>query len=336
MEKLHIKGAFELECGRSLPELRLAYKTHGQLNEDGSNVIWICHALTANADPVDWWPGMVGAGRVFDPARYFIVCANIIGSCYGSTFAADTDPATGQPYGAAFPLIAVRDQVRAMSALADSLGVSEIYLGIGASLGGQQLLEWAALEPNRFRRICPIATNARHSPWGIAFNEAQRMAILADPTLYDTANPEAGWQGMAAARAVAMLSYRNYATYQATQLDDKPLLENFKAASYQRYQGEKLCKRFHPWAYLSLSRMMDSHDIGRDRGGEKAALTGISAAAMVIGIESDLLFPLQEQRFLAQHIPHGFLKIVNSKYGHDGFLIEYDILTDMVREFLEE
>jgi len=335
MKTFTIPGSFSLECGDVLEQVEIAYLTLGEMNQQGDNVIWICHALTANADPEEWWPGMVGHGKLFDPGQYFIVCANILGSCYGSTFAGSMKPGSNTAYGREFPLITVRDQVTAMMALKNHLGIKHIRLCVGASLGGMQVMEWAVMEPSQFAKICLIATNARHSPWGIAFNEAQRMAIYADSTLYDD-TPEAGWKGLAAARAIAMLSYRNYRTYGLTQLDNLNKYDQFKAASYQQYQGEKLCKRFHPWAYLTLSRMMDSHNIGRNRESVEAALQMIFTPTLVIGIESDFLFPLSEQQDLARKIPGAFLKVVNSRYGHDGFLIENEILTDIIGEFLVE
>ena len=328
-------GQLELESGNVLSDVEIAYTILGTLNPQRDNVIWICHALTANAIPEEWWPGLVGVGKLLDPNKYCIICANILGSCYGSTFAGSINTATGKPYGSEFPLITVRDHVKVLKELRRFLEIERINLLIGASLGGQHVLEWAIEEPLAIDKICLLATNAKHSPWGIAFNEAQRMALYADPTLYED-TPERGWKGLAAARAIAMLSYRNYKTYQLTQLDTDERIEMYKAASYQQYQGEKLCKRFHPWAYLSLSRMMDSHDTGRGRGGIEHALGSIRAKTMVVGIESDYLFPLQEQQFLARKIPGAFLKVLNSKYGHDGFLIEYEILTEILREFLLE
>jgi homoserine O-acetyltransferase len=328
-------GDFKLECGQTLTNATLAYTLLGE-NPTRNNTIWICHAITANSDPRDWWPGLVGNGKLFDPNKYCIVSANIIGSCYGSTFAGSIDPLTNKTYGDSFPIVTIRDQVNALELLRLHLGIEKIKLCIGASLGGQHVLEWAISSPESFEKICVIAANARHSPWGIAFNEAQRMALRADQTLFDEDNPEAGWKGMAAARATAMLSYRNYRTFKTTQTDPEDPIDGFRASSYQQYQRLKLCKRFHPLAYLSLSHMMDSHNVGRNRGGLNAALLKIKAHAMIIGIESDILFPLEEQRFLARYIPGSFLRILNSIYGHDGFLIEYDVLEQELYEFLEE
>ena len=335
MEQLTIDRPFQLENGAVLPEMTIAYRTYGELAEDGQNVIWVFHALTANAAVEEWWPGLFGPGRLLDPGRYFIVCANMLGSCYGSTNARSINPHTGKPYGKDFPLVTIRDMVAAQQLLQAHLGGKKVQLGIGGSMGGQQLLEWAISDEQLFENICILASNAKHSPWGIAFNEAQRMAIEADPTLYDD-TPDAGAAGLAAARAVAMLSYRNYRTYQGTQSeesDDK--YDDFLAGSYQQYQGKKLVDRFDVLSYLSLSRAMDSHNVGRGRGGVAKALQRISAKALVVGIHSDVLFPVEEQALLATHIPRVQLELIDSTYGHDGFLIEFAEIERLAKPFLQ-
>jgi homoserine O-acetyltransferase len=335
MQYLTINRPFELECGEALDQLTIAYTTHGRLSPEQDNVVWIAHALTANADPLEWWPGLVGPGKLFDPERHFIVCANMLGSCYGSTGPTSQNPETGQPYGKDFPLITVRDMAQAHRLLREHLGIERIRLAIGGSMGGQQVLEWAVAEPELIEHIAVLASNARHSPWGIAFNEAQRMAIEADPSLHD-GGKDAGKAGLEAARAIAMLSYRNYRTYQLAQQDDEEKkLAGFRASSYQRYQGYKLQQRFDPWSYLALSRAMDSHHLGRGRGSTEAALRLIQAKALIIGIQSDVLFPVEEQAFLARHIPRARLELIDSIYGHDGFLIESEAIAQLVKPFLE-
>ncbi|NJL12360.1 MAG: homoserine O-acetyltransferase [Microscillaceae bacterium] len=329
--------AFALECGESLPELRLAYTTLGQIQRDPQgrcrNVVWVCHALTANAEAADWWAGMIGPGKCFDPQHHFIICANMLGSCYGSTYALSPHPHTGKPYFHAFPLITVRDIARSLDLLRAHLGIDQIQLCIGGSMGGQQALEWAILEPTRIARLVVLATNARHSAWGIAFNEAQRMAIAADAT-WGQNHPEAGLKGMRAARALALLSYRNYQAYGHTQTDpQEEKLTQFKAASYQQYQGDKLMRRFDAFAYWALSRAMDSHHLGRYRGGLEAALRRIEAQTLVVGIASDLLFPVSEQQYLAAHIPQAKYLEIDSPYGHDGFLIEFEKISQGIREW---
>ncbi len=324
---------FPLEAGGLLPGFDLAYHTYGQLNEDRSNVVWVCHALTANSEPEDWWPGLVGPGTLLDPARYFIVCANMPGSCYGSTYALSRNPETQAPWFHDFPMLTNRDIARSFDLLRQSLGLETVFLGIGGSLGGQQLLEWAVMEPTLFRNIVPIATNARHSPWGIAFNEAQRMAIAADAT-WANRDPRAGLNGLLAARAIALLSYRSYDAYGQSQLDEDSKLGDFRASSYQQYQGKKLVNRFDAFAYWTLSQAMDSHHLGRGRGSIKAALGTIQSRCLVIGIETDVLFPPEEQRLLAAHISRATFALVSSGFGHDGFLIEVAALTNLIEPFL--
>lgn len=327
--------AFELECGKELPELDIAYCTFGSLSPERDNVIWICHALTANADAQEWWPGLVGPGKLYDPERYYIVCANMLGSCYGSTGPTSIDLGKGTAYGTDFPLITIRDMVRAHQLLADHLGIGRIHLITGGSMGGQQALEWAVMEPDRCAHICLLATNARHSAWGIAFNEAQRMAIEADPSWRDD-DPNAGKAGLEAARAIAMLSYRNYYTYAHSQTEPgDEQLDHFRASSYQRYQGLKLFRRFNVLAYWYLSKAMDSHNLARGRGGLQQALAGITARTLVIGIQSDVLFPIEEQILIARSIPHARLEIIDSNYGHDGFLIEHESIGRLVADFLQ-
>lgn len=327
-------ASFVLEGGGILPELQIAYCTYGKLNPSQDNVIWICHALTANADAADWWNGLVGEGKIFDPNFHFIICANIIGSCYGSTSPLSINPITGQRYGRDFPLVTIRDMVAAHQLLQQHLGINKIKFAIGGSMGGQQVLEWAITDPNLFENICLLATNAVHSPWGIAFNEAQRMAIEADPTIYDDA-PEAGKRGIEAARAIAMLSYRNYKTYQFSQSEENlDTIQAFRASTYQRYQGLKLHLRFNVLSYLALSKAMDSHNVGRGRGGVESALAQVRAKTVVISIQSDILFPVQEQEFIATHIPNARLEIFDSLYGHDGFLIENESITEVLRPVL--
>lgn len=335
MKYLTIEEPFQLENGAALEEIQIGYQTYGTLSEDRNNVIWVFHALTANAVVDEWWPGLFGPGKLIDPDRYFIVCANMLGSCYGSTNARSLSPGTNAAYGKGFPLVTVRDMVKAHQLLQKHLGIDHIQFGIGGSMGGQQLLEWAISDPDLFQSICVLATNAKHSPWGIAFNEAQRMAIETDPTLYTDAE-NAGAKGLAAARATAMLSYRNYRTYQNTQQEAaEDVLSDFRAASYQQYQGQKLVDRFDVLSYITLSRAMDSHNVGRGRGGIESALQKITAKALVIGIHSDILFPVEEQTTLAMHIPEAQLELIDSTYGHDGFLIEFAEISRLAQPFLD-
>jgi homoserine O-acetyltransferase len=300
---LEVMEPLVLECGDVLRDLRIHYTTYGNLNASKSNVVWVFHALTGSSDVAEWWPGLIGEGKVFDPKHDFIICANMLGSCYGSTEAVGFD----------FPLITIKDMVKAHKMLHKDLGLGKIKVGIGGSMGGQQLLEWAVQEPELFETIVPLATNAKHSAWGIAFNEVQRMALEGDPN-----------GGIKTARAIGMLSYRSVDIYSEKQTDTDGRMDDFSASAYQRYQGEKLQKRFSPYSYHSLSRSMDSHNVGRGRGSVVEALSKIKSKAVVIGMESDLLFPIQEQELIADHIPNSTFHPIASKYGHDGFLVEVE------------
>jgi homoserine O-acetyltransferase len=266
-----LPDSFPLESGEVLAGAHVAYRTWGQLNATRDNVVWVCHALTANADVLDWWPGLFGESYFYDPADWFIVCANILGSCYGSTCPLDVDPTTGEARFQKFPLLTIRDLVTAHEALRQELGLTQVHTLIGGSLGGQQALEWAVSQPDVFGNLVVIASSARHSAWGIAFNEAQRLAIEADVTYHEN-RPGGGDAGLAAARAVALLSYRGYDAYGNTQTEpDDSRLRDFRASSYQRYQGNKLVARFDAYSYVTLSRAMDSHHLGRGRGNVAAA-----------------------------------------------------------------
>ncbi len=330
---IQITNPLETETGGELPGYQLFYSTFGKLSPTKDNVVWVCHALTGNSNPTDWWPGLFGKGRLFDPTEYFVICANMLGSCYGSTNALDKNPLTGKPYFHDFPVLTNRDMVAAFNELRLALGFSKVHTLIGGSMGGQHVLEWAIQEPDVFENIIAISTNAQHSPWGIAFNESQRMAIANDAT-WKESTPEAGLEGMKTARSIALLSYRHYFTYQRTQEEDTcEKTDSYLAASYQQYQGEKLKKRFNAYSYWALSKAMDSHNVGRGRGGIENALSKIKANAHFIGIRSDILFPIEEQVYLASHVNDASLDIIDSLYGHDGFLIEWEAMTSSIEKF---
>ena len=342
MNILKINAPFALECGDILPELEIAYHTYGTLNADKSNVIWVCHALTGSSDAADWWAGLIGNGKFFNPFEHFIVCANMIGSHYGSTSPLSIDPRTGHFYGRNFPVITIRDVAKAHHLLAQHFGIEQVKLCIGGSMGGQQVLEWAVQEPDFFEQICVIACGPKMTPWSIALNETQRMAIEADPSVsvenvakitdLETLK-SVGGKGMEAARAIGMLSYRSYEGYNIAQMDDNDTIETFKVQSYQRYQGAKLRQRFNALSYLSVSKTMDSHNVGRNRGGLTKALELIKADTLIVGIQSDILFPIEEQAALAAYIPKSRFDVINSKFGHDGFLIEFDQMLSLLEKF---
>lgn len=332
----HFENVFQLESGGSLPGFQLKYTTVGQLNKDRSNIIWICHALTGSSDFTDWWKELFTDGSPFDPREYFIICANSLGGCYGSTGPLSVNPETSQPYYHEFPAITNRDIVNSFDLLRQHLGIEKIHTLLGGSLGGQQVLEWAIQQPAVFDHLIPIATNAFHSPWAIAINEAQRMAIAADSTWKEN-DPRAGREGMKAARAIGMISFRTYDTYQQTQSEKSlDVQDNFRASTYQRYQGLKLSNRFNAFTYWSLTKAMDSHQVGRGRNSTEAALHKIQAKTLVIGIDTDLLFPIHEQEYIARHISGAQFMSLTSLHGHDGFLVEFDQFKSVVRKFLKK
>jgi len=329
------RQTFKLESGQRLEELEIGFHTYGTLNKNRDNVVWVCHALTANSNVLDWWKGLFGKDNFFNPDEYFIVCANIIGSPYGTTNPLSINPVTGEPYYLSFPQISVRDMVNAHQLLAQHLQINSVEIVIGGSLGGQQAMEWAIIEPDFIKNLIIIAANARHSPWGIAFNESQRLAISADRTFYAN-NPDGGKKGLKAARSIALLSYRSYKTYTVTQQEEKDsIVDDFRAASYQNYQGEKLVNRFNAYSYWYLTKTMDSHNVGRNRNGVEKALSLIKAKTLVIGIKSDVLFPVEEQQYLFRHIPKSAFAEFDSFYGHDGFLIETEALTNIITSFFK-
>jgi len=334
IQELPLSGPLRLESGAILNDVTIAFQTFGMLSEAKDNVIWVFHALTANSNPFEWWPGLVGNEALFNPKDHFIICANMLGSCYGSTGASSVDAKTGEKYGASFPDISISDIVTTLQQLRNHLGISKIKCGIGGSMGGQQLIEWAVREPDLFELIIPVATNAWHSPWGIAFNTAQRMALEADPTFHSRTR-NGGLAGLEAARAIGMLSYRSKETFNKTQSGKRENSDEFAADTYQRYQGAKLAKRFDAHSYYALSKAMDSHNIGKHDDSAEAALRRIRSNVLAIGINSDLLFPPEEQEFIARHCRRGKFTAMDSLYGHDGFLIEVEKLTAIISPFLD-
>jgi homoserine O-acetyltransferase/O-succinyltransferase len=335
-QKLKHTEVFKLESGQTLAELNIAYSTIGKLSPKKDNVIWICHALTANSEVAGWWPGIIGEGKLYDPEKYFIICANILGSCYGTSGPLETDKKTGEPYYMKFPQFTIRDMVAAHEILRNHLEIKKIHTCIGGSLGGQQAMEWAASNPELISNLILLATNAYHSPWGIAFNESQRMAIKSDPT-WQEARADAGQEGLKAARAIALLSYRNYDTYLLSQVEtDLEKTDGYKASSYQNYQGEKLINRFNCHSYWFLSKAMDSHNVGRGRGGIVKALSSIKSNTLLIGITTDILFPVSEQKFLQENIPNSLFNEIDSLFGHDGFLIETEKIERSIKAFYKQ
>lgn len=320
----HAKAPFVTETGYTFPSgITIAYHTYGVLNTERNNVVWACHALTANSKVDDWWSGLFGEGKTLDPTKHFIVCSNVLGSCYGSTGARSIDPHTGNPYGMEWPLITIRDWAKAHDLLRIHLGIETIQLCIGGSCGGHQVLEFAYLIPERIKHLGLLVTSARESAWVIAGHEAQRQAMLADPTLQEN-NHHSGANGMRAARGIALLGYRTIEAYIETQTDQDEIIKDHRASGYIRHQGEKLVKRFYPHCYWHLLHSLDTHHIGRGRGTIEEALGQLNMASTIIAINSDHLIPAPQQIFLAVHMPLTSFHILHSPYGHDGFLIETD------------
>lgn len=328
---------FPLERGGVLPTLRIAYHTYGHMNAAGDNVVWVCHALTANSEVADWWPHTVEAGRFLDPDRYFVVCANILGSCYGTTGPMSLDPATGEPWYLRFPKLTMRDVVRGHQLLARSLGIKRIHALIGSSVGGFQAVEWAVMEPEFIERLALIATAAKATPWQIAIDQTQRMAIEADAS-YRASLPEGGRAGMATARAIGLLTYRGPEGYNLTQQehDEAVRYEGFRACTYQSYQGEKLCRRFDAYSYMAILDTFDTHDVGRKRGGVAEALKRIEARTLVVGITTDIIFTPNEMRELSRKISGSRYHEIDSPFGHDGFLVEHEQLNAILLPFMQE
>ena len=331
----HYPHPFTTEGGFTFPSLDIAYDTFGELNCDKSNVIWVCHALTANSDVADWWEHTVEEGSFLDPAKYYTVCANFLGSHYGTTGPLSINPETGEPWYGDFPLVTVRDMVRVHQLLAQHLDIKQVKLLIGSSIGGFQCLEWSVMDPDFAQKAAFIATTPRTQAWASGFNESQRMAIETDPT-FGQRSPEAGLSGMAVARSIALLSYRGGMAYNISQQDADVDNASFnrRVLSYQRYQGEKLRRRFNAYSYYRLSQAVDSHNLGRGRGKVEDVLKTIKAKSLVVSITSDILFPPQDHDILVANIPQVVYHTIDSVFGHDGFLVEHKLLNNIILDFI--
>ncbi|KAI0041998.1 homoserine O-acetyltransferase [Auriscalpium vulgare] len=398
-QSIHIVSSFQLECGSVLQDVPVAYKTWGTLNDTKDNVMVICHAFTGSADVEDWWGPLMGRGKAFDPNRFFIFCANVLGSPYGTASPITRNPLTGTPYGPEFPSTTIRDDVRLHKQVLDQLGVSSVAVVIGGSMGGMAVLEWPLCSPPGYvRRVVPIATSARHSAWCISWGEAQRQSIYSDPGYEDGYYRTQPASGLAAARMAALLTYRSRDSFESrfgrkpyktassssgikppdsailtsndavaahndghrnarsaplrdapsgstTHSSPRPI---FSAQSYLRYQGDKFIARFDANCYIHITRKMDTHDLARGRSvstsysaGEDESgplaqiLRQLPPRALVIGVESDGLFMLSEQRELADSIPDATLAVIHSPDGHDGFLLEFEQINHHIQAFLQ-
>ncbi len=334
----HCFPVFELESGQELQDVTVTYQTWGRLNARRDNVIVVGHTLTGNTAVDEWWPGLLGPGKALDTECYFVLCANVLGSCYGTTGPVSINPATGRSYGPDFPKVTVRDSVRLHKRLLDELAITGVELVIGGSLGGMQVLEWAFFG-DFVRRLVPIAASGRHSAWCIGWSAAQRQAIYADPTWRN------GWytadsqpkSGLANARRIAMLTYRSQPSFEqrfgrAKQNGN----DRFAVESYLNYQGEKIIRRFDANAYIYLTVAMDTHDISRQRGEYADVLRSIKQSTLVVGIDSDILYPLSEQEEQVRLIPDSQLRVLVSPHGHDAFLIEQQQLNLIIINWMKE
>ena len=331
-EELQI-GAFDFEAGGHLDDVRIVFHHSGC--RDGK-VIWICHALTANSNPEDWWPQLVGKGKLLDPDKYRIVCVNFLCSAYGSTGPASMNPATGKPFLLDFPLTTIRDSVKAFEAVRKHLGIEHIDLLIGSSMGGFQAMEWAAQKPELFGHLIFSATSPAISPWLAAHTETQRMAIEADSSFVGAKDLSGGAAGLRCARAQALLSYRCFRGYGIRQTEpDTDFLFASRAGSYQQHQGDKLVARgFDAYSYYYLCKTLDSHNVGRGRGGVPEALSRVSAPTTVITIDTDGIFPPEEASVWVPFLPDARHHIIRSDFGHDGFLLETEQFTKVLKPIL--
>lgn len=339
-------GDFALESGETLPGAQIAFRTWGQLSARADNAVIVCHALTGSADADEWWAPLFGKGRALDPTTQFIVCSNVLGGCYGSAGPTTLAP-DGRPWGARFPRLTIRDQVRAQIALADALGIRRIRFVIGGSMGGLQALEWALLDPQRVGAVVTIAASAAHSPWCVAWSEAQRLALAADPKYrdghYDPSDPPLA--GLAAARAMAMVGYRSPAAL-GRRFGRSAAADVFGARAadpaalavqgWVRHHGDSLTRRFDAHSYRVLLDAMDSHDIGRGRGGCRLALEQISQPVLVGSVPSDALYVPEDQLALVSQLARASLIAIDSEHGHDGFLIDAGRFEPAIRRFLAE
>ena len=334
-DSITLDKPFRFEAGGSIETLKVAFHTSDREYTPGEPVVWICHALTANSDPTDWWPGMAGEGKTLDPAKYFVVCVNMLGSPYGSSAPTSMDPATGRQYLLDFPKVTVRDIVRANIEVRKHLGINKIDLIIGSSIGGFQAVEWAIMEPDVISKAVFMATAERVPAYLTAYEEAQRMALEADPTFREARSAEGGKAGLECARAIALISYRSFEGYKRTQSEQSPdTLFAGRAASYERYQGKKLSARFDAYCYWTLSNSLDSQNVGRGRGGVEAALACIKAETLCIGIKGDCIFPAPELAGMASLIPGARYAEIESDFGHDGFLLEDGQITNLITPLL--
>lgn len=349
---------FRLASGAELRSVTIAYETYGTLTPNKDNVILITHALTGDShcathgpdDPEEgWWEPLVGPGRVFDTDEYFVICSNVIGGCQGSTGPASINPATGQPYGSSFPVVTIGDMVRAQKRLIDHLGIPFLLAVAGGSMGGMQALEWAVRYPDKVRGLIPIAAPARSYAQAIAYNEVGRRAIMNDPGWRngDYYGSEGPTEGLAVARMLGMITYQSdpsmHRKFGREVVDERlnepyTLSKLFQVESYLEYQGKKLVERFDANTYLRLTRALDLFDLANGYRSLEAALDRIQCPTLVVGVSSDILYPVYQQRELVEALHSQGKSVeyteIDTPHGHDGFLIDFPKMEPSLRRFV--
>ena len=329
INQLSLDQEFVTENGITYTSINASYNSIGKLNEQRNNVIWIIHGLTANSNPTDWWPNMIGPGKVFDTDHYFVLCVNMLGSCYGTEYYEKKPLRKLNPYQIRF---SITDQVHFLQQVAKKLKIKSVFLLVGASVGGFTALEWAIIDPLFTRNLTLVATSYYVSPWAAAFNEAQRLALIADAT-YKKESGKKGKSGLMAARAIALLSYRNYQAFKNTQQGknkEKPYLHN--ATTYQNYQGQKLANRFTALSYLTILNTIDSFDLLKQYNSHEQSLEIIIAKTLIIGFNTDILFPIEEQYEMASMISNSTIRIVDCDFGHDSFLLKEEQISNLIKQ----
>ncbi|MEX2585187.1 MAG: homoserine O-acetyltransferase [Balneolaceae bacterium] len=333
-----LSQSFVTESGHRFEQADVSFKTWGKLNRSKTNVIVICHALTGNIHADEWFPGFFNEHGLVQTDEHFVICINVPGSCYGSIGPLSVNPDTGKPFLAGFPPITIRDMVRFQQQVLDDLNIQGIETVIGGSMGGMQALEFAAMD-SRVRSAIPMAMGKCHTPWAIGISHVQRQSIFNDPNWHGgyykpDSSPD---RGLSNARMMAMLSYRAPGDYESKfGRKLQPDTSLFQVESYLNYQGKKLVDRFDANSYITLTRAMDTHDISRGRGTFEETLAQISIPILVVGIDTDLLYPVAEQRELARLLQAGEFGEIESVHGHDAFLIEFEQLNRLTTEFFNQ
>jgi len=346
---------FVLESGASLPELKIAYETYGKLNADGTNVVLICHALSGDAHAAGyhadekkpgWWDEMIGSGKAFDTDKYFVICSNVIGGCKGSSGPNSINPAKGKPYGLSFPIVSIKDMVRAQKKLIDFLGIKKLLAVAGGSMGGMQALEWAVSFPKIVVSCIPIATSFKHSAQQIAFDEVARQAIMADPAwnggdYYGREHPSAG---LSVARMIGHVTYMSDKSMEekfGRALKKKELgyefTTEFEVEGYLRYRGDSFVKRFDANTYLYLTKAMDYFDLEKGKGFSQI-FKGVKSSFLVIAFSSDWLYLPAKSKEIVKALKLNGIDVtyceISSDYGHDAFLIKAPEETKLIKHFL--